>query len=53
MKKALRITVICAGVISIIAAIVLTCIYLEDISGSLKALKGKLLKKLPEKTIEE
>ena len=42
MRKALRIIAITAGIISAVSALVLGVIYLEDMLGFMKKLKGKV-----------
>lgn len=46
MRKALRIVAISAGIVSVVSAVVLGCIYLEDIAGHVKKLKTKLTNKI-------
>ena len=41
MRKVLRIISISTGIISVVSAVVLGCIYLEDIAGQIKKLKGR------------
>lgn len=52
MKKAMTIVAIVAGVVSVVTAVVVVCLYMKEITGSakkiagyMKALKDKLLKK--------
>ena len=49
MRKALRIVAVSAGIVSVVSAVILGCIYLEDITGHLKVYKTKLFKKINEK----
>ncbi|MBR5529539.1 MAG: hypothetical protein IKU57_03585 [Oscillospiraceae bacterium] len=42
MRKALRIIAITSGIISAVSALVLGVIYLEDMLGFMKKLKGKV-----------
>lgn len=46
MRKILRIISISAGIISVVSALVLVCIYLEDIGGYIKKVKSKIIKKI-------
>ena len=52
MRKALRIISITAGLISVVSAVILGFIYLEDVVGHIKNIKTKyllnFLKKLPQ-----
>ena len=42
MKKVLRVISVSAGIVSMVSAIILTYIYLEDIAGRLEKLKQEL-----------
>lgn len=46
MRKALRIVAVSAGIVSVVSAVVLGCIYFEDITGQLKVYKTNLFKKI-------
>lgn len=46
MRKALRIISISAGIVSVVSAVVLGCIYLEDIAGHIKKVKTKITNKI-------
>lgn len=46
MRKVLRISSILTGVVSVVSAVVLGCIYLEDIAGFMKKMKVRLAGKL-------
>lgn len=46
MKKALKIAAVSAGIVSVVSAVVLGCIYLEDIAGYLKKVKTKVTNRL-------
>ena len=46
MRKALRIISISAGIVSVVSAVVLVCIYLEDIVGHIKKVKTKITNKI-------
>ncbi len=43
MKKVLRIISISAAIVSAVSAVILGCIYLEDIAGYLKKVKSKIV----------
>lgn len=43
MKKALRIIAMTTGIVSAVSAVILGCIYLEDMVGYVKKIKTKLL----------
>ena len=45
MRKALRIISLSAGIISIVSAVILGCIYLEDIFTQINKVKTKLTSK--------
>ena len=49
MRKALRIISISAGIVSVVSAVVLGCIYLEDIAGHIKKVKTRLTSKINDK----
>ena len=46
MRKALRIISISAGIVSVVSAVVLGCIYLEDIVEHIKKVKTKITNKI-------
>lgn len=46
MRKALRIISLSAGIVSVVSAVVLGCIYLEDIAGHIKKIKTKITNKI-------
>ncbi len=46
MRKALRIIAVSAGIVSVVSAVVLGCIYLEDIAGHIKKVKTKISNKI-------
>lgn len=43
MRKALRIIAVSAGIVSVVSAIMLGYIYLEDIAGQIKKVKTKII----------
>lgn len=45
MRKALRIISLSAGIISIVSAVILGCIYLEDVFTHINKVKNKLSSK--------
>ena len=46
MKKALKIIAVSAGILSVISAIVLGCIYLEDIAIYFKRIKTRITNRI-------
>lgn len=46
MRKALRIVSISAGIVSVVSAVILGYIYLEDIAGYINKTKTKLINKI-------
>lgn len=42
MRKALRIIAFASGMISVVATVVLGCVYLEDLLGCVKKLKSRI-----------
>ncbi len=46
MRKALRIISISSGIISILSAVILGFIYLEDMAGCIKKIKNKIVGKI-------
>lgn len=48
MRKALRIISLTAGIISVVSAVVLGCIYLEDMWGHLKRIKARITNRINE-----
>lgn len=46
MRKALRIVTISAGIVSVVSAVILGFIYLEDIVGYLNKVKTKVVSKI-------
>ncbi len=42
MRKALRIVAISAGIVSVVSAVILGCVYFEDITGYIKKIKSKI-----------
>jgi hypothetical protein len=46
MRKALRIVTISAGIVSVVSAVILGFIYLEDIVGYLNKVKTKVVNKI-------
>ncbi len=42
MRKALRIVAFASGMISVVATVILGCIYLEDLLGRVKELKSRM-----------
>lgn len=49
MRKALRIISMSAGIISVVSAVILGCIYLEDLMGQIQKVKTKLVGRANEK----
>ena len=49
MRKALRIISMSAGIISVVSAVILGCIYLEDLRGQIQKVKTKLVGRANEK----
>ena len=43
MRKALRIIAVTSGIISVVSAFILGCVYLEDIVENVKSLKSKVV----------
>ena len=52
MRKTLRLIALTAGIISAFSAVILGCIYLEDMFGYMKQAKEKILAKLNDSTTE-
>ena len=46
MRKALKIVAVSAGIVSVVSAVVLGCVYLEDIAGHIKKIKSKISNKI-------
>ena len=42
MRKALRILSVSAGIVSVLSAVILGCMYLEDIAGYIDKIKTRL-----------
>lgn len=51
MRKALRIISLSAGIISVVSAVILGCIYLEAAAEHVKGLKHKVIDYIKEKYI--
>lgn len=49
MRRALRIVAVSAGIVSMVSAIVLGCVYLEDIAGHIKKIKAKISNRICDK----
>ena len=49
MRKTLRIIFVSAGIVSVISAVILGCIYLEDIVCNLKKVKERITNRLDDK----
>lgn len=42
MRKALRIIAVSAGIVSVVSAVILGCVYLEDLLGYFKKFRSKI-----------
>ena len=49
MRKALRIISISSGIISVVSAVILGCIYLEDVLGHIEKVKAKVTNKIDDR----